>query len=79
MWDFRTHNTGPTDRWIDEAGKTGYLLEYIPFLGAHRKTNINVGVIISCKITRHKRKKKSRERDGEKSLPRQDSPFRNHN
>lgn len=51
----------PWIAWIDGAGQTGYLLEHIPFLRAHRKTNINVGVIISCKITRHKREKKSRE------------------
>lgn len=55
------HNTGPTDRWRDGAGQTGDLLEHIPSLRAHRKTNINVGVIISCKITRHKREKKPRE------------------
>lgn len=70
------HNTGPTDCWIDGAGKTGYLLR------PHRKTNIkvNVGLIISCKITRHKREKKSkgwREKPSQAGLPIQKSQLKN--
>lgn len=53
MRGFRMLTTGPADCWIDGVEESRYLLGCLPSLRPHRKTNAEMGLIISCKIVRH--------------------------